>query len=131
MDSKSLEVISRFKDALATRNKLESSLANPSTKITSTTTSSSSTTEANDTLPTYNRGLKLHFQNPSLDSLNAKSVEYNGEKYTVLTNDSIERGNIRNKRKWNEFYNDGDAKEGDEYENDVEWSDEDEEEIHP
>lgn len=131
MDSKSLEVISRFKDALATRNKLESSLANPSTKITTTTTSSSSTTEANDTLPTYNRGLKLHFQNPSLDSLNAKSVEYNGEKYTVLTNDSIERGNIRNKRKWNEFYNDGDAKEGDEYENDVEWSDEDEEEIHP
>ncbi|KAG5418912.1 RXT2 [Candida metapsilosis] len=119
MDSKSLEIISQFKDALATRNKLNTD--NSSTKTTTTTS------ELNDTLPTYNRGLKLNLQHPSLDSLNAKSVEYNGGKYTVLTNHSIERGNIKNKRKWSQFYADDNQEDAD----DAEWSDEGEEEVHP
>ncbi|CCG23713.1 hypothetical protein CORT_0E01240 [Candida orthopsilosis Co 90-125] len=122
MDSKSLEIISQFKDALASESKLDSNVASSSS--TKTTTS-----EANDTLPTYNRGLKLHFQHPSLDSLNTKSVEYNGDQYTVLTNHSIERGNVRNKRKWSQFYNDHNGNGGDE--DDAEWSDEDEDEVHP
>lgn len=95
----------------------------------SSSSTKTTTSEANDTLPTYNRGLKLHFQHPSLDSLNTKSVEYNGDQYTVLTNHSIERGNVRNKRKWSQFYNDHNGNGGDE--DDAEWPDEDEDEVHP
>ncbi|KAI5966006.1 RXT2 [Candida theae] len=132
MDSKSLEIISQFKDALAARSKVDGTLVNTSTK----TTSSSG---GNDTLPTYNRGLKLNFQHPSLDALNAKSVEYNGDKFTVLTNHSIERGNLRNKRKWSQFYRDSNEEnpEGDDEEDeedDAVWSEDDldeEDEIHP
>ncbi|KAI5970072.1 RXT2 [Candida margitis] len=130
MDSKSLEIIAQFKDALITRNKL-----GPDGVSTNSSTKTATTFEANDTLPIYNRGLKLLFQHPSLDSLNSKAVEYNGDKYTVLTNHSIERGNMRNKRKWSEFYNDSNDNNNGVDGDDAEWSDDDEygdeDRIHP
>lgn len=82
MDLTSLEIISRFKLAV---------LAN--------------------TLPTNNsdinranRGSKLDFPTSSLDGLKTKVVEYDGVNHLVLTNDCIERSNLRKKRKWKEFY---------------------------
>lgn len=80
LDSTSLEVISRFKQALLDQE-----------------TSNESTTEE---LVRLNRGFKLQLPSSSLDTLNTKVVEYNGINHLVLTNDSIEKSNLRNKRKW-------------------------------
>ncbi|KAI5949856.1 RXT2 [Candida jiufengensis] len=123
LDTKSLQIISQFKDALNTRN--QSSL--------STTKALSDKEKSNeagvilkDLLPSYNRGLKLTNQIPNLDSLSSKVIEYDGKKYNVLTNDLIEKNNLRTKRKWKDFYGDSKKNEpkDEEYEQILDWSDE-------
>ncbi|CAK9441124.1 uncharacterized protein LODBEIA_P49930 [Lodderomyces beijingensis] len=142
IDTKSLEIISKFKEALSSkqpRKENESSIAKDTNF------------EGSQTLPQYNRGLKLLSQQPSLDSLNSILVEYDGEVYTVLTNESLEKSNRRSKRKWRDFYSsagqcdgpkakakakaDPNREEGedeeDEEEEDEEEDDEEEDRIHP
>lgn len=79
LDAHSLEVVSRLKQSL-----LSSSLSNNVSDPRS-----------------FNRGNKLD-ENPS--ALNAKVVEYDGRTQVVLINDDIEKRNIREKRKWKDYY---------------------------
>lgn len=122
LDSFSLEVISRFKEALLAQ-KLD------------TDRNSKTLNEENESLPVYNRGLKLlKTIQPSFNTLRSKVTEYGGKKYSVLSNESIEIDNLHNKRKWNEIYGDNkqdqnDDDEDDEEDDELEY-DEDKEE-HP
>lgn len=122
LDSFSLEVISRFKKALLAQ-KLD------------TDRNSKTLNEENESLPVYNRGLKLlKTIQPSFNTLRSKVTEYGGKKYSVLSNESIEIDNLHNKRKWNEIYGDNkqdqnDDDEDDEEDDELEY-DEDKEE-HP
>ena len=122
LDSFSLEVISRFKEALLAQ-KLD------------TDRNSKTLNEQNESLPVYNRGLKLlKTIQPSFNTLRSKVTEYGGKKYSVLSNESIEIDNLHNKRKWNEIYGDNkqdqnDDDEDDEEDDDLDY-DEDKEE-HP
>ena len=122
LDSFSLEVISRFKKALLAQ-KLD------------TDRNSKTLNEQNESLPVYNRGLKLlKTIQPSFNTLRSKVTEYGGKKYSVLTNESIEIDNLHNKRKWNEIYGDNkqdqnEDDEDDEEDDELEY-DEDKEE-HP
>lgn len=122
LDSFSLEVISRFKKALLAQ-KLD------------TDRNSKTLNEQNESLPVYNRGLKLlKTIQPSFNTLRSKVTEYGGKKYSVLSNESIEIDNLHNKRKWNEIYGDNkqdqnDDDEDDEEDDELEY-DEDKEE-HP
>ena len=94
LDSFSLEVISCFKEALLAQ-KLD------------TDRNSKTLNEENESLPVYNRGLKLlKTIQPSFNTLRSKVTEYGGKKYSVLSNESIEIDNLHNKRKWNEIYGD-------------------------
>lgn len=79
LDSTSLDTINRFKSALA--RAAEADLAGSS-----------------------NRGRKLHMPTALLDTLTTKVVDYHGKEFLALTNDSIERDNARNKRKWSDIY---------------------------
>lgn len=83
LDSRSLEVISRFKLAVLTRANGKSRSAD---------------------LPTSNRGKKLPASAARNHALTAKVVEYDNLNHLVLTNDVIERTNYRNKRRWKDFY---------------------------
>ncbi|EAZ63479.2 hypothetical protein PICST_37825 [Scheffersomyces stipitis CBS 6054] len=104
LDPTSLEIISRFKQAVLTR---DSSSQSPN-------------------LATSNRGSKLMMPTATMDTLHSKVVEYDGVNHLVLTNDSIEKSNFRNKRKWNDFY--GNARdELDEVEDEEDDEDEDDE----
>lgn len=122
LDSFSLEVISRFTKALLAQ-KLD------------TDRNSKTLNEQNESLPVYNRGLKLlKTIQPSFNTLRSKVTEYGGKKYSVLSNESIEIDNLHNKRKWNEIYGDNkqdqnDDDEDDEEDDELEY-DEDKEE-HP
>lgn len=122
LDSFSLEVISRFKKALLAQ-KLD------------TDRNSKTLNEQNESLPVYNRGLKLlKTIQPSFNTLRSKVTEYGGKKYSVLSNESIEIDNLHNKRKWNEIYGDNkqdqnEDDEDDEEDDELEY-DEDKEE-HP
>ncbi|KGQ90129.1 hypothetical protein MEU_03416 [Candida albicans P37005] len=122
LDSFSLEVISRFKEALSAQ-KLD------------TDRNSKTLNEENESLPVYNRGLKLSKTiQPSFNTLRSKVTEYGGKKYSVLSNESIEIDNLHNKRKWNEIYGDNkqdqnEDDEDDEEDDELEY-DEDKEE-HP
>ncbi|EMG48322.1 RXT2 Transcriptional regulatory protein RXT2 [Candida maltosa Xu316] len=114
LDSASLEIISRFKEALLTRKE-------------ELPTKDKIPNEGNESLPTYNRGLKLlNTKPPSIDALKIKTTEYNGKKYNVLTNESIEIDNLRNKRKWDEVYGDKQLQDLEEL-----GYDETNEEVHP
>lgn len=106
LDSRSLEVISKFKLALLTQAQ------NPTPAA---------------SLAKSNRGKKLIITK-SL-ALQSKVVEYEGSNHLVLTNDVIERSNYRNKRRWLEYYrteNDSDSYVSSEGDNESE-SDEDDE----
>lgn len=95
LDSRSLDVISKFKLALLTR-------AEKPPRQTD--------------LRSLNRGQKLTATNQSDPAaLMAKIVEYNGTNHLVLTNDVIERSNYRNKRRWLEFYSTGANESSDEF----------------
>ncbi|KAI5961360.1 RXT2 [Candida pseudojiufengensis] len=100
LDTKSLEIISQFKDALISRNEVTISPLKRNENI------KDLKSVVEDSLPSYNRGLKLTNQLPNLDSLSKKTIEYDGDKYDVLTNDLIEKNNLRIKRKWKDFYQD-------------------------
>lgn len=96
LDSRTLEVISRFKLAVLTRAHEKTRSAD---------------------LPTSNRGKKLPASVTRNHALTAKVVEYDSLEHLVLTNDVIERSNYRNKRRWSDFYgaqNDGYADLSDE-----------------
>lgn len=110
LDSRSLEVISRFKLAVLTRAHQKDRSAD---------------------LPTSNRGKKLPASAARNHALTAKVVEYDNLEHLVLTNDVIERSNYRNKRRWADFYgkeNDGysDLSDGVLESDDDESSDDDE-----
>ncbi|KAL1577210.1 RXT2_N domain-containing protein [Candida albicans] len=108
LDSFSLEVISRFKEALSAQ-KLD------------TDRNSKTLNEQNESLPVYNRGLKLSKTiQPSFNTLRSKVTEYGGKKYSVLTNESIEIDNLHNKRKWNEIYGDNKQDQNEDDEDDEE-----------
>lgn len=108
LDSFSLEVISRFKKALLAQ-KLD------------TDRNSKTLNEQNESLPVYNRGLKLlKTIQPSFNTLRSKVTEYGGKKYSVLSNESIEIDNLHNKRKWNEIYGDNKQDQNDDDEDDEE-----------
>lgn len=108
LDSFSLEVISRFKETLLAQ-KLD------------TDRNSKTLNEENESLPVYNRGLKLlKTIQPSFNTLRSKVTEYGGKKYSVLTNESIEIDNLHNKRKWNEIYGDNKQDQNDDDEDDEE-----------
>lgn len=108
LDSFSLEVISRFKKALLAQ-KLD------------TDRNSKTLNEENESLPVYNRGLKLlKTIQPSFNTLRSKVTEYGGKKYSVLSNESIEIDNLHNKRKWNEIYGDNKQDQNDDDEDDEE-----------
>lgn len=112
LDSHSLEVISRFKQAVLSKTlpRRSHSLATP------------------------NRGNKLAAVSES--TFHPKVVDYDGTSHLVLSNDAVERSNHRNKRKWSEFYGpekrsrrvEEDEEEGDreEYEDNEENDDSDE-----
>ncbi|KAK6203529.1 RXT2-like protein [Scheffersomyces amazonensis] len=86
LDGVSLEIISRFKQAVLTAK----SISNDNAEIASS-----------------NRGNKLYQPSTnSLEALKSKIVEYDGINHLVLTNETIERSNINNKRKWNDTYGD-------------------------
>lgn len=116
LDSRSLEVISRFKLAVLTRAHQKPRSAD---------------------LPTSNRGKKLPAATARNHALTAKVVEYNNTEHLVLTNDVIERTNYRNKRRWNDFYgkqSDGysELSEGDsESEDDAGESSDDDDDANP
>lgn len=117
LDSISLEVISRFKEALLAQ-KVD---ADRDSKIIN---------EENENLPVYNRGLKLlKTIQPSLNTLRSKITEYGGKKYSVLSNESIEINNLHSKRKWNEIYGDQQAQDDEELELELEF--EEDKEEHP
>lgn len=107
LDSTSLEIISRFKQAVLTKSlPLE-----------------------NANLIGSNRGTKLAYSSSSLDSLKTKVVEYDGKNHLVLTNETIEKSNYRNKRKWKDFYRDDhEQEEDDDEEDDEDDDDEDDDE---
>lgn len=84
LDSKSLDVISKFKLALLTQAQQQQVPA--------------------PALPISNRGKKLPPLGRNSQTLTPKVVEYGGQNHLVLTNDIIERTNYRNKRRWLEFY---------------------------
>lgn len=108
LDSFSLEVISCFKEALLAQ-KLD------------TDRNSKTLNEQNESLPVYNRGLKLlKTIQPSFNTLRSKVTEYGGKKYSVLSNESIEIDNLHNKRKWNEIYGDNKQDQNDDDEDDEE-----------
>lgn len=108
LDSFSLEVISRFKKALLAQ-KLD------------TDRNSKTLNEQNESLPVYNRGLKLlKTIQPSFNTLRSKVTEYGGKKYSVLSNESIEIDNLHNKRKWNEIYGDNKQDQNEDDEDDEE-----------
>lgn len=92
LDSRSLEVISRFKLAILTR---------------------AQTQERSSNLPTSNRGKKLPSLAARNHALTPKVVEYAGQDHLVLTNDVIERSNYRNKRRWLDFYGPENGQYGD------------------
>lgn len=127
LDSTSLEVISRFKQALLSRESQTSQTSSKDKLL----------IDGTETLPVYNRGLKLLSTSgkvapPTLDVLRPKTTEYNGKKYVVLTNENIEADNLRKKRRWNDTY--GEKQTQDEEE--LEYGDslvdgQDEEDIHP
>ncbi|KAK6463394.1 RXT2-like protein [Scheffersomyces coipomensis] len=84
LDSVSLEVISRFKQAILTAK----SISNDNAEISS-----------------GNRGNKLYQPSSNaLESLTSKIVEYDGANHLVMTNESIEKSNLNNKRRWHDFY---------------------------
>ncbi|CUM63669.1 uncharacterized protein PRCAT00001253001 [Priceomyces carsonii] len=82
LDVNSLEVISRFKQSLLT-NELPSQSIN---------------------IASSNRGNKLGTTNTSLHHITSKVVEYDGNNYLVFTDESIEKENLINQRKWREEY---------------------------
>lgn len=84
LDSRSLDVISKFKLAILTRAQQKA--------------------EPAPSLPKSNRGKKLPQMGASSHALTSKVVEYGGSNHLVLTNDVIERTNYRNKRRWLDFY---------------------------
>lgn len=83
LDSRSLEIISKFKLALLTRAQQP---------------------DPAPSLPVSNRGKKLSQIGTKSHALTPKVVEYGGLNHLVLTNDLIERTNYRNKRRWLDFY---------------------------
>lgn len=83
LDSRSLDVISKFKLALLTKN------LSPS---------------QGPQLARSNRGKKLTSNSANPKLLKPKIVEYEGQNHVVLTNDVIERSNYKNKRRWLDFY---------------------------
>lgn len=87
LDTQSLEVITRFKQALLTK-------------------SLPLTTDSH--VLDSNRGNKLQYEKEDSTSLNTKVVEYNGINYLVTSNGLINRLNRRNKRKWHDYYQDTD-----------------------
>lgn len=89
LDAHSLDIISRFKQAVT-------SLAQ---KASAKPPSSSSYQLSNG-----NRGSKLTDASSS-NVLKSKIVEYEGETHLVLSNESIARNTYRNKRKWSDYYN--------------------------
>lgn len=135
LDSTSLEVISRFKQALISRN----------AQTLESTSKDKPLIEGTEILPVYNRGLKLTSSSssslsttsklqPGVSTLKPKTAEYNGKKYVVLTNESIEGDNLRNKRKWNDTYGEKQTQDQQELEYGEgikEGDEEDEEDIHP
>lgn len=84
LDSKSLDVISKFKLVLLTQAQ-QQQVQPPA-------------------LPISNRGKKLPPIGTKSHQLTPKVVEYGGLNHLVLTNDVIERSNYRNKRRWLDFY---------------------------
>lgn len=82
LDTRSLDVISKFKLALLTQ---------------------AQTSKAAPSLATSNRGKKLPHGSENRHLL-SKVVEYEGTNHLVLTNDVIERSNYRNKRRWQDYY---------------------------
>ncbi|ODV81700.1 uncharacterized protein CANTADRAFT_45777 [Suhomyces tanzawaensis NRRL Y-17324] len=96
LDNHSLDVISRFKQAVLAK------------KVPSLT--------AERLHP--NRGIKADMPASSLDLLQTKVAEYDGVNHLILTNESIEKSNYRNKRKWKEFYGTSDSEDSDENDND-------------
>lgn len=92
LDGKSLDVISKFKLALLTRAEKP---------------------VPHSDLPVSTRGHKLpsNSSNSNRVVLTPKIVEYNGNNHLVLTNDAIERSNYQNKRRWQDFYSTGRAKD--------------------
>ncbi|RCK59396.1 Transcriptional regulatory protein RXT2 [Candida viswanathii] len=128
LDSTSLEVIARFKQALLNKQP-QASTSDPKEQ-------DKTPIEGTETLPVYNRGLKLLSARapPSLDVLRPKTTEYDGKKYVVLTNETIEGNNLRSKRKWRDTYGDKQAQDEEELGLDGETKaddDEDEDEVHP
>ena len=119
MDSNSLEVITRFRDTVFAKRQQLAKAGGAASAPTFARNELASTTEV---LPFSNRGIKLLSQHPSLDVLKTKIVEYKGEPYSVLTNETIERNNRRSKRKWSDYYGKK-ADYGDKEEN--VWLDED------
>ncbi|KAK6454805.1 RXT2-like protein [Scheffersomyces xylosifermentans] len=120
LDGTSLEIISRFKQAVLTK-KLPGNAVD---------------------LSNSNRGNKLLLPTATVESLHSKVVEYDGVNHLVLTNETIEKSNLRNKRKWNDYYgtpndeielgivdDDDDEDEYNESDNDNEDDDDDDE--HP
>ncbi|KAG7665194.1 RXT2 [[Candida] subhashii] len=100
LDSSSLEVISRFKQALLSKQEQEKQQKQPSSS--SQHSHQQEEPLIKESLPTYNRGYKLDNRDSSDSSyiLNPKVVEYENKQHLVLTNEAIERGNNKNKRRW-------------------------------
>ncbi|RLV93230.1 Transcriptional regulatory protein RXT2 [Spathaspora sp. JA1] len=123
LDSISIEVISRLKQALVKQEQEEQEPDQDDIN--------------NNYLSIYNRGYKLNNPFINLDSLHPKVVEYEGVQHLVLSNDVIESENTRNKRKWKEEYyreNEEGEQEEEEDEEEEESDDSDyssEDEQHP
>lgn len=81
LDSKSIDVISRFKQNLLLKNVKHK--------------------EVNSFFT--NRGNKLDLLPLTFDNLKTKIVEYSGLNHLVLTNETIERSNYKNKYGWKKF----------------------------
>lgn len=97
LDSRSLEVISRFKLALLTR---------------------SQNTQPALALPVSNRGKKLAASGAKTPALALKVVEYDGANHLVLTNDAIERSNYAKKRRWLDYVRAENGSKDDDYSSD-------------
>lgn len=83
LDSRSLDIISRFKSAVLTK------VHNGENRA---------------TVASLNRGKKLLSTKQKIHSFESKIVEYDGSNRLILTNDVIDRSNYRNKRRWLHYY---------------------------